>query len=133
VHYQRRDRADYSNLEEGVDQATAVPPGRYVMMGDNTADSNDNRAWRRHLLKLKDGRTIECEDYELDRSGRDIVVKADIHGNAHVIPRDQLEGRVPAAADGEPLATIGRDDIIGTALWVWWPKGPGGRGVRLIR
>jgi signal peptidase I len=144
IHYCRR-RGSYSNVEEGLDRALTLPPDGYLVLGDSTDRSHDCRGWRRYDIALTDGRIVQCETIEvepLEGTAGGLWIKADIHGNAYELKPDQIRStpwppgtapqRWPDHAEGGKLIAIPRDNIIGTALCVWWPK-KGGRGFRLIR
>jgi signal peptidase I len=139
IHYKCRptDR----NLQE--DKAAYIPPGHYLVLGDNTEYSHDSRAWQVHTIKLKGGREVVFEHKaiedgpeaiqspefkHLDQPGRRLrhFVKEDRFGNAVPIWEDEVE------SDGEPESFfhIGGEHVVGRALWIWFPPN---RWFRLIR
>lgn len=143
IHY--REKQGYSNIKEGLANAVTIPPDSVVVMGDNTAGSHDCRGWVKYQIKMTDGRVLECESIEfkeLDaRDGERVFeIAADLRGARHVF-RESAVAEFPWSKTtldqdrhrhGEPMRFIPRDNIIGTGLWVWWPKSDG-RGVRTIR
>lgn len=151
IHYEgKQDRAH--GLQE--DEPIRIPPGHYVMMGDNVGSSHDSRAWVRKRFALADGRTVECEGQEEDnfkavtkeelvrryglKKPPDKIVAADKYGVPWALyeedpgdlrpglPAGVLRERLPE----EPLRTIPEKFVVGKALWIWWPPG---RWFRLIR
>jgi signal peptidase I len=151
IHYEgKQDRAHGL----GEDETVRIPPGHYVMMGDNVGSSHDSRAWVRKRFALADGRVVECEGQEEDnfkavtkeavmaRYGLkrlpDKIVAADTYGVPWALydedpgdlrpglPAGVLRERLPE----EPFRTIPEKFVVGKALWIWWPPG---RWFRLIR
>jgi signal peptidase I len=127
VHY--KIKGSHSNLREGV--ALSIPPGNYLMMGDNTERSQDSRAWTRVEYRLKDGRSVVCEKVEqlegfqareaaVERGIEpvpDVVIKADEYGNFVALYDGEIDGTAEEA--GAPF--VHERYIVGKALWIWWP------------
>lgn len=127
VHY--KIKSEHRNLRE--DAPLAIPPGHYLMMGDNTQRSQDSRAWTRIEYRLKDGRRIVCEKAEqlegfhareaAEERGidpiPDVVVKADEHGNFVALYDAEIEGY----PDETNAPFVHERYLVGKALWIWWP------------
>lgn len=135
VHYYGR--PDFPMSE---DDPVRIPSGNYFMIGDNVPGSHDSRAWKRHVIVLKNGETIECESQKYDgktgkakdlyiaRTGKDVdyVIEADIRGHERAYNHGDM--REDRQAKAEPF--VPAKYIVGKALWIWWPPG---RWFRLIR
>jgi signal peptidase I len=112
-----------------------IPPGSYVMLGDNTQDSADSREWSlmRFRLRGSDGSWVRGNSRE-DYSGRDPS------GNPRRVPGEAGGPRLffrdewgelhtflqQEAERGDPIAApfVPRELIVGRALLVFWPNNP---------
>ncbi len=146
-----------ANIPEG--EFVSIPQDKYVMMGDNVANSHDSRLWTRYVYPLK-GRSepVECEGLETT-DGRlsssfleeiaakhrvptpAVGIKEDRNGNEWALyssdnapeslPADAPVGVIDSGrARKEPFRFIDRRYIVGKAFWVWWPPGRWGRLIR---
>ena len=121
----------YLTREERSSWEVTIPPGSYVMLGDNTQDSADSRLWdsKTYTLSGNDGSPIEAKGnfrigenpvFARVKGGGNQVRFRDTFGEVHWIPRsappDMLGGR------NEPL--VARELILGRALAVFWPINP---------
>lgn len=151
IHYEgKHDRSHGLHENEPI----RIPPGHYVMMGDNVGSSHDSRAWVLKRFELADGRVVEFEGQEEDNTKAvtkeelmkrydlkklpDKIVAADKYGVPWALyeedpgdlpagrPVGVLRNRLPE----EPFRTIPEKFVVGKALWIWWPPG---RWFRLIR
>ncbi len=119
-----------------------IPPGNYVMMGDNTQNSHDSRLWTSYVYRVKDRpEPIECDvlatsEYDDKNTGKvqdllglesppAIAIEADQYGNPHALSRRDL---VETELRDSPF--VDEKFIVGKAFWVWWPVG---RSFRMIR
>lgn len=113
-----------------------IPPGKYVMLGDNTQDSADSREWS--LMQFKwpatNGAFVRGnarEDYSgRDPSGNPKRVQTGEAGGPRLFFRDEwgelhtfLQGE---ATRGEPIEApyVPRELIVGRAVLVFWPNWP---------
>jgi signal peptidase I len=139
------------------DEPVKIPPGCYIMMGDNVENSHDARSWSKRTFTLKDGRKVVAESQDVENS-RTIsaeevmeryglqkrpttIVSADQYGNPwglyseSNVPDDFKPGHFVGVIQGggddtEGFHFVEEKFIVGKALWIWWPKG---RWFRLIR
>lgn len=136
----RRDRSTLG-LEEG--EAVEIPARSYMMMGDNTENSHDSRAWIRYSYKIR-GRAepVECEGQETSQNDGDILrevrekfnlarepyiaIRADKNGDAHHFAEDELLEQVKP----EAFRFVDERFIVGKAFWTWFPLP---RAFRIIR
>jgi signal peptidase I len=125
--------ADFDDLEVFRDiyyradsnSTLSIPPGHYVMLGDNTQDSSDSREWNLATFQVDEG------------SGREIVRGNNFSGNpetraggpegTHVFFRDEY-GDLHDFIDrpgirGPDIAApfVPRNLITGRAIIVFWP------------
>jgi signal peptidase I len=122
VHYKARLSGDW---EEG--KALAIPEGAYVFLGDNVNSSHDSRSWVRKTFTLKDGRTIACENQEIENRSEfnpsspegienPLWIQADTLGRGQWIDQDQVVSKT-----SEPFHFVERRFIRGKVMRVWWP------------
>lgn len=144
IYYRGRSGPD-GNIADGPSGVTRTGPGEYIMFGDNVANSQDSRLWKKNTYRLKDGSVIICEGQAdksrdnaakkafQDRHGLEVVpdyyIKADWRGHERAFQKEDLDPdhRQPAI---ESFVTVNRENIVGKAFWVWWPPG---RWFRMIR
>jgi signal peptidase I len=121
------------------DEPVKIPPGHYVMMGDNVTNSHDSRAWSERTFKLKDGRTVVCEAQQVNYGPiretlkkklnlpalPDFGIDGDIDGNEVAFNQEDIESDTK-----RPYHFVDEKFIVGKALWIWWPQG---RWFHLIR
>ena len=109
------------------DKPFTIPTGKYVIMGDNVPNSKDSRFWKARKIRLKNGKTIECDvDYFTE----------DREHGVYKIERKEQENRggdmwgiayeikIEAVADiqDEYVKFIDIDDIFGRGILVYWPS-----------
>lgn len=103
-----------------------IPPGHYVMLGDNTLDSHDSREWTFSHFSWKgpgsEGRDVRGQYYE-----RVNPLRVMGPGGARVFFRDEwgelhdfLE-KDATEAPRSPAAYVPRNLITGRAVMVFWP------------
>ncbi len=155
ISYQGREGRDHGLRE---DEPFTIGPGKYLMMGDNVANSHDSRAWTLRQFVLKDTRRVRAEAQEvkevkynrelIDRlverykltRDPDIFIENDEHGDQWaiyesaeglpVLPPTAKVGVKDREEKAEPYRGIDERYIVGKALWIWWPPN---RWFRLIR
>ena len=112
-----------------------IPPGCYVMLGDNTQDSADSREWSlmQYRLEKQGGELVRGnsrEDYTgQDPSGNPKKVSGeaggprlffrDEWGELHTFLQSEAERLDPVVAPYVP-----RELVVGRALLVFWPNNP---------
>jgi signal peptidase I len=153
VYYKGKER-DGRHIVE--DEPIKIPPGNYIMMGDNVENSHDARSWSKRTFDLTDGRKVvaEAQDIEnsrtispdevMERYGLEkrptTIVSADEHGipwalysETNVPPGlkpGPFVGVIKREEDWEGAHFVDEKFIVGKALWIWWPRG---RWFHLIR
>ncbi|HET6202729.1 MAG TPA: signal peptidase I [Planctomycetota bacterium] len=129
----RLERDVYYTKDGGV-TSEFIPEGRYFMLGDNTQNSADSRAWESVTLVLRepiDGRTelrgnyradpnfAEANPRDIPRPGGFVRLFTDYLGEIYRIPTDKV---VESPRTPEPY--VRREQILGRALVVFWPVPP---------
>jgi signal peptidase I len=125
---------------DGMLSEFQIPPGHYVMMGDNTQDSSDSREWKAHNMRWNgpgsEGRWVRGnvrgdnpQDPRNEPNPRKVVTSEgrrvffrDEWGELHTFPDGNVWGSV------EPSPLVPRTLITGRAVfvfWPWWPLTPG--------
>ena len=137
IFYKGKDSSREGAIRD--DEPIKIPPGHYIMMGDNVTNSHDSRAWIKRTIKLKNGRTIICESQQVDYgsirqtlqkkfnlpTSPDHGIEGDIDGNDIAYNQEDIE-----SDNREPFHFVDEKFIVGKALWIWWPQG---RWFHLIR
>ena len=123
----------YLTPEAGSPWTVKIPPGNYVMLGDNTQDSADGRLWKAktYFLRNEDGEQVNVRgNYrEGENPARGTLSDGapaerfrDQWGEIHWFgPGAALQGLRPNVEDS-PL--VPRELILGRALAVFWPIRP---------
>lgn len=119
--------ADYSKTTE-----TAIPPGCYFMLGDNTQASTDSREWtlKRYLVEPEGGSGARSElrgNWEngvnpaivVGRLDEPELFFRDEWGELHYLLQSRTEPIAPLESPFVP-----REMILGRALAVFWPPIP---------
>jgi signal peptidase I len=104
------------------DEPIRIEPGHYVMMGDNVDSSHDSRSWKIKKYLLKDGRTVECEWQEVNKTDevrpddvqrrygvdqrQDTFIAGDRNGTPWLLYDREPEKPLPA---GLPVGVIDRE------------------------
>ena len=120
----------YYTTDTAIRSNWTIPEGHYVMLGDNTQDSEDSRAWQLAGFRVVSGvdagavirgnnRNQENPRFVTGRSEGTEVYFDDIFGERHQFLRGELE-RLPP----EPAPLVPRELITGRALLVFWPLVP---------
>ena len=129
------------------DQPIKIPPGQYVMFGDNVYTSHDSRSWSRTRFVLIDGRTVDAEAQEVNNSRTitaeevmeryhlhvrpTVIISADQYGNPWAL---YSESNVPEGIKPGPFVGILKEMkdqvsfpfvdekfVVGRVQKVWWP------------
>jgi signal peptidase I len=154
VYY--KGKLDHDGRHIVEDEPVKIPPGSYIMMGDNVENSHDARSWSARTFLLTDGREIiaEAQDVENSRtiSAEEVMERYGLKQRpTTIISADQYgipwaiysKTSVPEGFKPGPFVGILEEEkeqkgfhlvdekfIVGKALWIWWPKG---RWFHLIR
>jgi signal peptidase I len=107
--------------------SVVIPPGHYVMLGDNTQDSADSRLWEAITYDYRPaggGEPIEARGNfrrgENPFPEGDVIRLRDLWGEMHWFPSSAEVAR--SLPGNEPL--VPRELILGRALAVFWPIRP---------
>ncbi len=137
-------RLDDLRLDEDVYYSTApggtnvfdVPEDGYVMLGDNSRNSEDSRLWRGRSVRVKGhAEPFVFEETSPDMTGRH--VQNLVHANGRVrfvdsagFARDVAEADIVEEGPLRPMPYVGRADIVGRAALIFWPVPPFGSSFR---
>lgn len=123
---------DIHYTKDGGVTSETIPAGKYFMLGDNTQNSADSRAWESITVILDepiDGRTelrgnfradpnyAEANPREIPRPNGSVHLFTDYLGETFRLPNRMSGPRAP-----EPY--VRREHILGRALVVFWPVWP---------
>ena len=113
-----------------------VPPGCYVMLGDNSRHSEDSRKWRAGTIEVA-GRD---EPYVVERHSTDMaggLVANIVREGGRVrfvdaagLPRDVAAADIVREEPPTARPYVRRDDIVGRAALIFWPVPPFGSAFR---
>lgn len=109
-----------------------VPPGHYMMLGDNSGNSADSRRWTAQVAVLADGRVIRWEAESRDGIANPssdwksrslppnaiLTVEQDVDGVVRRFRRGEV---VDARSGEEPVPFVPAEHLIGRAFAVFWP------------
>ncbi len=121
----------YYTSNRSVRDTFEVPADHYFVLGDNTLDSRDSRAWQRTGFRVSappfDGAEVWGSRYQDQaRNPTDVVEEGEIwsyfrdeYGELRRFPR-----RSAAALTPRPASFVPRAYITGRALFVFWPQIP---------
>ncbi len=124
----------YTVPENRTAWTVTIPPGHYVMLGDNTQDSADSRLWKAQTYAYRTdpaGEVIAARgNYRpgenplpLALPDRSAAIRIRDHwGEIHWIDRAAVEPRSPTLPGNEPL--VPRELIVGRAWAIFWPIWP---------
>jgi signal peptidase I len=122
----------YLTPEDRASWSVRIPPGNYVMLGDNTQDSADGRLWKAKTYSYRrpDGAVVEArgnyrEGNENPTTGSlgdstPAIRFRDRWGEIHWFARKGITAE--SLPGNEPL--VPRELILGRALAVFWPIRP---------
>lgn len=120
---------DIHYLSTEGEKTYEIPPDSYFMLGDNTQNSSDSRAWMVTEVKLKDGRVIRWKpgaDEDVrnpygprppENGDREVVVAADSQG----LTRRFRASEIASWEDSVRLPFVPRENLVGRAYAVFWP------------
>ena len=104
-----------------------IPPGHYVMLGDNTQDSADGRLWQAQTW-VGGGEERELRirgNYRLHENpiyGSAAIRFRDEWGEVHYFPR--VGGPTESLAGPANAPLVHRDLVLGRAIAIFWPIRP---------
>ncbi len=125
----------YQTPEDRASWTVRVPPGNYVMLGDNTQDSADGRLWKAktYAYRRLDGTVVEARgNYREGDDGSQNPTAGRLGDNTSAIRFRDLDGEIHwfgrGAVTSESLPgnapLVPRELILGRALAVFWPIRP---------
>lgn len=107
-----------------------VPPGKYVVLGDNSEASEDSRLWTVTELDVRGAeKPVRAATAVLTETGGrkdnvtqkgDLVSLTDVDGVPRSIPRDDITSR----RTGVAASFVPRDHILGRVILIYWPVLP---------
>lgn len=132
--YLKRDIYYYGDRHTNDDSPVDIEPNTFFVIGDNVPNSYDSRKWTIHEFKLKDGRTIVCDEIELVQKLEerqeiarnlsipvpDYIVKGDTKGNFFYFNNSDIEQKKTPKSS----MLVKAENITGSAFVVWWPMLP---------
>ncbi len=116
----------------GMPSSWDVPAGCYFMLGDNTNQSRDSRAWKAHVFKLKSGGEpiyVDVESVRLDDetpvpSLHDLGDAFDVLDSYGVRRRIAKADLVGGAYTDQNAPFVKREDLVGRAFLIFFPFPP---------
>ncbi len=125
----------YRVLDGGLSRFE-IPADSYVMLGDNSKNSEDSRFWRGRTFHVA-GRDepLVAADTSPDLSGgllRNIVRKGGrvTFVDADGLPRDLAKSDITSEDPPQPMPFVHRRDFVGRAALIFWPVPPFGSSFR---
>jgi len=113
-----------------------IPADRFVMLGDNSKNSEDSRLWRGRTFHVE-GREdpLIAADYSPALSGgqtRNVVRKGGRVSfvDADGLPRDLAASSITSEEPREHMPFVHRTDLVGRAALIFWPMPPFGSSFR---
>lgn len=125
----------WSPLSDAVEDGIAIPPGKYLMIGDNQGDvgdrregSYDGRKWELNAITLRDGTVIRHDEQARvastwdEATGGTIRSVTDEEGVERRWPQTDEDPAVPGESHWMPF--VSRELFVGRAFLVFWPAWP---------
>lgn len=124
----------YTVPDDRASWTVTIPPGQYVMLGDNTQDSADSRLWKAQTYAYRPGPGAEVVEARGNyRPGENPIPRSlpdrtsairmrDHWGEVHWFARDAIAPPSPTLPGNEPL--VPRELIVGRAWAIFWPIWP---------
>jgi len=126
----------YRSARGGVTAWKNIPADRFVVLGDNSKNSEDSRLWRGRTFHVEGRDTpLIAHDFSPDLSGgqtRNVVRR---NGRVRFVDADGLPRDFPASAitsEDPPrsMPYVHRSDLVGRAAIIFWPVPPFGSSFR---
>jgi signal peptidase I len=118
----------------GMPDAWDVPAGCYFMLGDNTTQSRDSRAWKGRVFRFKNGApqvvvdvdSVRLDDERLTPSMRDLGDAFEVFDSYGVHRRIAKADLVGGTWTEENAPFVKREDLVGRAFLIFFPFPPFG-------
>jgi signal peptidase I len=126
----------YRALDGGTSRWVDIPADRFVVLGDNSKNSEDSRVWAGRTFTVE-GREapLIADDWSPDLAGgrvRHVVRKGGrvTFVDADGLPRDLPASSITSEEPREPMPFVHRNDLVGRAALIFWPVPPFGSSFR---
>jgi signal peptidase I len=122
IYYLQPGEEDPARARRQGAWSVAIPPGNYVMLGDNTQDSADGRLWEAQTWRQPGAGPGIRGNYRFGENpvyGHREIRFRDEWGEVHFFPR--VGGPTESFGGAVPAPLVPRELVLGRALAIFWP------------